>query len=216
MIGHGLHESILDELNLENKLYVFNDEGKLKTSLVRTEKNVAVIYKKNDSEIYNLSEAERYEINSNRLIGITIGSSLDMSEVYFPDRYFENAPLENRPYIYGIFDCLTLLKDYYRRNFNILLPANLQRNWEWWNNGDNLYIDNAAKYNFFSVKEIQKHDMIVMKINSQVPNHAGVYLGDNKFMHHMGGKFSCIENLNSSYKFRIAIIYRHKDFENAD
>ena len=115
-----------------------------------------------------------------------------------------------------MFDCFTLLRDYYKRNFNILLPQNLQRNWEWWTQGENLYTDNAARYEFDAVKDIKKNDILVMKFNSQVPNHGAIYVGDNKILHHMAGKFSTIEELTTSYKFKISTIYRNRKLANAN
>jgi len=209
MLGHNLPKDI--ETYPENKFYAINDAGALKLSSEYSEDAVAIIVRKSNSDIYNISDLEREEINRLKKLLVTVGSNRDRSEVFFPDRYFENAELVGRPFIHGIFDCYTLLRDYYKRTFNVIMPTNIQRSWEWWNQGENLYVDNADTYSFVQVYEIKKNDILLMKLNSQVPNHGAIYLGDNKILHHMTGKLSTIEEFKNSYKFRVSAIYRHKD-----
>lgn len=216
MLGYKLSEDILELLNKNDKVFIYQKEGKAFPSETLDNETIGVIFKQKDCDVNTLSEDKRCLINSKNLLAMTVGTSVDNSEIFFPDRYFENTPFVGRPFLHGMFDCFTLLKDYYKRNFNILLPQNLQRNWEWWTQGENLYVDNAAKYNFEVVKDIKKHDIILMKFNSQVPNHGAIYLGNNKILHHMAGKFSTIEELTTSFKFKISTIYRNKDLVNAN
>ncbi|WP_164135405.1 NlpC/P60 family protein, partial [Stenotrophomonas maltophilia] len=60
----------------------------------------------------------------------------------------------------------------------------------WWDNGGNLYVDNFEDAGFYPVKDLKIGDMIVMQINANVPNHAGVYLGDGLTGHHLYGRLS--------------------------
>jgi cell wall-associated NlpC family hydrolase len=109
-----------------------------------------------------------------------------------------------------------LIRDYYKRNFDVYLPTNIQRNWEWWAQGENLYVDNAKDYSFEEVSDIQKHDVLIMKIGSSMPNHGAVYLGEGKILHHLAGRFSTTQDLTLSYKQKIAVIYRNKILKNVD
>lgn len=211
MLGHSLPESLYSEIKNKGKIFVVQNEGKPILSDYITEDLVGVVIYKEDKNIFSISENERKEMNTLKVPFVTLGSSRDISEVFIPDRFFENAKLVNRPFLHGMFDCYTLIRDYYRRNFNIMLPTNMQRNWEWWTEGSNLYVDNARSYGFEEVNEIKKHDVLVMSIGSQVPNHGAIYLGDNKILHHIGGRFSTIENLKSSYKHSLSVIYRNKN-----
>jgi len=213
MLGHNLPDELYGLLEKTKQLYIGQTEGR--PEVVKSlDDCIAIILKKDDELVFSLSEEDRELMNTNNKILVTVGSSKDISEVYFPERYFENTNLVGRPFLHGIFDCYTLIKDYYRRNFNLILPTNLQRTWEWWTQGENLYVDNASKYGFYEVSEIKKNDVLIMKIQSPVPNHAAIYLGDNKILHHIGGKFSCIQDLVPSLKFKISIVYRNKEIVN--
>jgi cell wall-associated NlpC family hydrolase len=211
MLGHSLPESLYSEIKDKKKVFVVQNEGKPQLSDNVTDTLVGIVLYKSDEDIFSISEEERKEMNDLKVPFVTLGSSKDISEVFIPDRFFENSKLVNRPFLHGMFDCYTLIRDYYRRNFNIILPTNLQRNWEWWTEGSNLYVDNAKKYGFEEVQDIKIHDVLIMNINSQVPNHGAIYLGDNKILHHIGGRFSTEETLKSSYKHNLAVIYRNKN-----
>lgn len=211
MLGHSLPDSLYSEIKSKKKIFVIQNEGKPQLSDSITDTLVGMVLYKSDEDVFSITEDEREEMNKLKIPLVTLGSSKDISEVFIPDRFFENSNLINRPFLHGMFDCYTLIRDYYRRNFNILLPTNIQRNWEWWTDGSNLYVDNARSYGFEEVTDIKKHDVLVMNIGSQVPNHGAIYIGDNKILHHIGGRFSTVENLKSSYKHSLSVIYRNKN-----
>jgi hypothetical protein len=58
------------------------------------------------------------------------------------------------------------------------------------------------------VSEIQVHDIIVWQFNDFATSHMGVYLGDNKLIHHIPSMISCIDtiDLNSS---KVLGVYRY-------
>lgn len=209
MFGHNVSDEFFKKLETENKIYLGQSEGKL--ILSENENNVvAILIKKKDDEVTKLSLEERSEMNHCKKPIVTIGSSKNISEVFIPNGYFENAEYEGRPFLHGLFDCYTLIRDYYKRNFGIYLPTNIQRNWEWWTQGENLYVENAKSFEFEEVTDVKKHDVLIMKIGSPVPNHGAVYLGEGKILHHIAGRFSTIQDLTSAYKHKIAVVYRNK------
>ena len=209
MLGHNVSDELINIVNIEEKLELSQIEGKL-VKKQNDEKTVAVLIKKDNSKISKLTLEERSEMNHSKVIFVTIGSSKNFSEVFIPNGYFESAEYEGRPFLHGLFDCYTLVRDYYKRNFNIFLPTNIQRDWEWWNKGQNLYLENAKDYSFEEVEDIKKHDVLIMAVNSPVPNHAAIYLGEGKILHHMAGKFSTIQDLKFSLKQKISVIYRNR------
>jgi cell wall-associated NlpC family hydrolase len=209
MLGHNVSDELINIVNIEEKLELSQIEGKL-VKKQNDEKTVAVLIKKDNSKISKLTLEERSEMNHSKVIFVTIGSSKNFSEVFIPNEYFESADYEGRPFLHGLFDCYTLVRDYYKRNFNIFLPTNIQRDWEWWNKGQNLYLENAKDYSFEEVEDIKKHDILIMAVNSPVPNHAAIYLGEGKILHHMAGKFSTIQDLKFSLKQKISVIYRNR------
>ena len=215
MLGHNVPDEFFANLEKENKLFLSQKEGKLILKDI-TNKAVVLLLKKSNEEVNKLTFGERELLNFIKIHIVTLGTSKNISEIFIPNRYFENADYENRPFLHGLFDCYTLIRDYYKRNFDVYLPTNIQRNWEWWAQGENLYVDNAKDYSFEEVSDIQKHDVLIMKIGSSMPNHGAIYLGEGKILHHLAGRFSTIQDLTLSYKQKIAVIYRNKILKNVD
>jgi hypothetical protein len=215
MLGHHVSDEVFELLKTQNRIYLAQHEGKLTIKKVE-EPAVAIVLKKTDDCVSKLELEERTELNNSKILFVTVGSSKNISEVFIPNEYFENAKYEGRPFLHGMFDCYTLIRDYYKREFNIFLPTNMQRNWNWWSQGENLYVDNAKYHRFEEVTDIKKHDVLVMKIGSPVPNHGAIYLGNNKILHHAAGRFSTIQTLTNSYKQKISVIYRNKSLQNAN
>ncbi|WP_331708723.1 C40 family peptidase [Pandoraea sputorum] len=113
------------------------------------------------------------------------------------------APLVGRPFAHGVLDCYTLIRDWYRLERGVSLP-DFDRRDGWWDDGQSdLYTQNFAAAGFADVdgspcelheaeKCLQPGDVIFMQIFSKngVPNHAGVYVGDGQFLHHLAGRNS--------------------------
>lgn len=215
MLGHNVPDEFFANLEKENKLFLSQKEGKLILA-DSNNKAVVLLLKKSNAEVNKLTFEERELLNFIKIPIVTLGTSKNISEIFIPNRYFENADYENRPFLHGLFDCYTLIRDYYKRNFDVYLPTNIQRNWEWWAQGENLYVDNAKDYSFEEVSDLQKHDVLIMKIGSSMPNHGAIYLGEGKILHHLAGRFSTIQDLTLSYKQKIAVIYRNKILKNVD
>lgn len=213
MIGHSLPNDTYELVKDKGVVYITQNQGKPLAQDICNSETIAILKYKDNSEVFSISEDERNEMDLLNKIFVTIGENKDYSEVFFPNRYFENTPLTGRPFLHGLFDCYTLVKDYYRRTFNLILPTNLQRTWEWWNTGSNLYLEHAGSYGFEEVSEIKKHDLLVMSLSSPVPNHGAIYLGDNKILHHVAGRFSTIEDFSTVFKHKLSIILRNKSIQ---
>jgi len=142
MFGHKIPDSIIELLKDKDKVIISQEKGKI-TFSNDLYNAVGIVIKKNNKDVFSLSSEEREEMNKLKIPFVVIGDDINFSESYVPDRFFENARYENRPFIHGIFDCYTLIRDFFRREHNILLPTNIQRTWEWWLQGENLYLDNA-------------------------------------------------------------------------
>jgi proteasome lid subunit RPN8/RPN11 len=101
------------------------------------------------------------------------------------------APIVGREWAHGILDCYSLIKDYYREVLSIELP-DFHRDYEWWHKGQNLYVDNIPGSGFIEValKDRREHDILLMQIGSNVPNHGGIYLGNDRVLHHLHRRLS--------------------------
>lgn len=116
---------------------------------------------------------------------------------------------------HGSTDCYGLIRLFYREIFGIEL-TNYARPDNWWDNGYNLYMDYFERENFRIIDEdLQKNwkfgDIILMAIQSEVPCHGAIYLGDGRILHHFYGRKSCIENYCRIWKNTTTGILRHKD-----
>lgn len=121
------------------------------------------------------------------------------------------APLLGRTWLHGVLDCYSLIRDHYKEVLNIDLP-DYERDFEWWLKGENLYADNFKNAGFFEVdiSDIRKHDVILMQIKSPVINHAGVYEGNELFLHHLHRRLSGRDIWGGYYRKHTVKVLRHK------
>ena len=100
-------------------------------------------------------------------------------------------PYVGREFVHGIVDCYSLIRDFYQREFEIILNDYDRRD-QWWNKGENMYLDNFKKEGFKEIKEdeVKYGDLFIMQLESPVPNHGGIYIGDNLVLHHVQGRLS--------------------------
>ncbi|WP_246795619.1 C40 family peptidase [Burkholderia perseverans] len=105
------------------------------------------------------------------------------------------APLVGRQFVHGVHDCYSIVRDWYRLERDVVLP-DFQRRDDWWDDGhSSLYLENYRTAGFEDVgakATLRVGDVLLMQIRGRngVPNHAGVYLGDNQILHHMHGRLS--------------------------
>lgn len=107
------------------------------------------------------------------------------------------APYLRRPYVSGIHDCYSIIRDWYEREWNLILPE-FDREDQWWDKGQNLYLDNFAACGFVALtpdSDAEIGDAFLIQIGQSktkgvCPNHAAVYIGDGKILHHPRGRLS--------------------------
>jgi proteasome lid subunit RPN8/RPN11 len=120
------------------------------------------------------------------------------------------APLIGRQFAHGILDCYSLIKDYFRLELQIELP-DFERADEWWLRGQNLYLEGFEKAGFIRVDGLpQKHDGLLMQVSSPVPNHAAVYLGENRILHHQMNRLSSKDIFGGWYQKVTTHVLRHR------
>jgi len=96
------------------------------------------------------------------------------------------APYEGRDFVYGVMDCLSLVADYYRHELGVIINDGERKAWEWWLNTDNLYafVNGFKAQGFAVVDELQPNDLVIMQLGGPCPNHAAIYYGDSRILHH--------------------------------
>ena len=153
------------------------------------------------------SEADLVGCENSQLPWAILSYPQEHLNIIYPHGY--EAPLLGRPFCYGILDCYTLTRDYYRINFGIEL-FNYPREDRWWERGLNMFLDNYEKEGFIRVSSVREHDLLLMQIAAPVPNHAAMYVGGNKILHHPMDKLSCHSIYGGWYKKVTTHILRHR------
>ncbi len=120
-------------------------------------------------------------------------------------------PYVGRQFVHGIIDCYTLCRDWYNKEWNLNL-RDYERRDEWWYKGENLYLDNFKKEGFHEIKvsDLVVGDALLMQLQSPVPNHAAIYLGDNVVLHHVQGRLSSRDVYGGYYQKVTAKALRHE------
>lgn len=122
------------------------------------------------------------------------------------------APLVGRQYAYGILDCWTIVRDWFRDELGIALP-DFDRPVDWWNKGGDLFAENYQRIGFYPVpiEEIRRGDVVMMKLRSKVINHLAIYLGNDVMLHHGAGRLSTREVFGGWWKKNTLIVARHRE-----
>lgn len=116
-----------------------------------------------------------------------------------------------REFNHGVVDCYTLVRDYYKREFDIEL-TDYHRDDKWWEKGQNLYVDNFEKEGFKEIPQesLEPGDLIFMNLEAEVANHAAIYLGDMVLLHHVHGRLSSRDVYGGYYHKTTAKCLRHE------
>jgi cell wall-associated NlpC family hydrolase len=100
-----------------------------------------------------------------------------------------------RQWIYGIYDCYGLIRDYYRKEFSIELDdfeRGKEREWE--SSDWRMFEKNFKEQGFVEIgdDELKRGDVFLMQVQCSFPNHVGVLhdLPSNTFYHHLTGRLS--------------------------
>ena len=120
-------------------------------------------------------------------------------------------PYVGRKFVHGVVDCDSLVLDWYLKEYDIEL-RDYDRRDQWWDNGQNLYMDNFSNEGFhrIPVEEVQRGDLILMNLVSPVPNHAAIYIGDQQVLHHVQGRLSSRDVYGGYYGKSTACALRHE------
>lgn len=136
------------------------------------------------------SMADRVGVETHGVPWLIVNHPLGTWAVIEPEGY--RAPLVGRPFVHGVLDCYSLVRDYYREAVGLDLP-DYPRDYLWWEQpGVNLYLDHFAEAGFeqIDLADLRSNDVLLMQAGADRPNHAAIYLGDNLILHHFFGRLS--------------------------
>ncbi|WP_281099509.1 C40 family peptidase, partial [Klebsiella pneumoniae] len=101
-------------------------------------------------------------------------------------------PLLERPFVLGHYDCWGLVMSYFRQTHGIELH-DYRVDYPWWEKEypDNFYQDCWYECGFREFDgPPQPGDMVIMQVQADKWNHAGILLEGNMLLHHLYGHLS--------------------------
>lgn len=142
----------------------------------------------------------------------------DDGEFHFSDlNFIEPTGYEldyvGRPYVWGVIDCFTILRDYYRKEFGIHIN-DYPREEPNGKTGHHYFID-AFEFEGFVLLDAhapyKKGDLIFMQIQGMEPNHCAIYIGDDKILHHCVNRLSKVDIYGGYWEKHTTHRLRHKN-----
>ena len=114
----------------------------------------------------------------------------------------EPVPLLERPFVYGWSDCYSLVRDWFWATRAVRLP-DFPREEKFWETGHSPYVEQFAACGFREVSDLMPGDALLMAIGeSPIPNHAAVYLGEGRILHHLFDQLSRQETYSGRWQSR--------------
>lgn len=137
----------------------------------------------------------------------------------------DRVNLVGRPYIWGLYDCLSIVLDYYKFDRNIDL-GKFDRPVDWSKHKSPLYETGLAGKGFYKVDKPKDGDVILMQLSGSFASHAAIYLESGKLdgeefsyivpnciLHHEAGRLSRRDPYGGYWIEKTVSIWRHKDLE---
>lgn len=115
--------------------------------------------------------------------------------VWLDDDRILNEPLHGRIFTHGIFDCYSAIRSWFWQNKGVRLP-DFARGMDWWDSSEDLYDKNFSDVGFVPIplEQASVGDCVMVKIRSNVVNHAAVITGPASVYHHAFGRLSGIDD----------------------
>jgi cell wall-associated NlpC family hydrolase len=166
---------------------------------------LAVVHSRPNSSA-NPSEAELAACKASGVPWHILAVPLALWETILPDGY--QVPLLGRAFSPGVLDCYSLIRDWYRNERCIELPT---FDPSWWLKDGNLQFDNIRAVGFEPVPlaKIEPGDIILMQIGASIVNHAAIYIGKDRILHHLMTRLSCREVYGPFWRKSTRVVIRY-------
>lgn len=120
----------------------------------------------------------------------------------------DHQQLIGKPWLYGKQDCYTLVRSYFELQGIVLPDFERPEDLE---TCSSIYLKQAIGLGFKRVEfeERKPGDVAIMKLGTQEPMHAAIFVAPWEILHHMRNRLSGVEWLHSYYVKSIAAVYRY-------
>lgn len=157
------------------------------------------------------NEASEHDINCCNALGVPyyIFSYPSMElNILEPKKVFN--PLIGREYEFGVTDCFEAMRDWLAQE-GINIPPREPFEYKFYEKGLDYFSEEYIKnWNHKKVDTPQKNDVLIFQVDSDVPDHCGVYLGNDLMFHHAANRLSCRESMYPLWIKYLVGIYRHE------
>ena len=155
------------------------------------------------------SDADRIGCNNSGLPWVIVNPKTEEWGYCEPANF--ELPYVEREFVFGVVDCYSLCRDWYKGEFGLDLDDFPRRD-RFWERGENLYLDGYKSQGFRQVpfNELQYGDAILMQLGAELPNHAAIYLGGQQILHHVQGRLSSRDVYGGYYVKSTAMVLRHE------
>lgn len=101
------------------------------------------------------------------------------------------SPYLKRPYVFGVHDCWSLVKDWYEWELGIELPSFSDQR-KPFVSGELVYVSNIEKAGFVEVGDmpVQHGDLMLIQVGPTGPNHGAIWLDSGRILHHLVDRVS--------------------------
>lgn len=156
------------------------------------------------------SQADLVGCESTELPWIIVNPATGAWHRFEPSGY--KAPFVGRVFAIGTLDCFSLVRDYYKEVLSIHIP-DFPRTEDFWVRGEELYERYYQEGGFVKVPQesLRLHDVIVMRLTANCANHAAIYIGDGRILHHAQTRLSGRDVYGGYWQHITAWVGRHKD-----
>jgi len=116
--------------------------------------------------------------------------------------------LIGRQWDYGVFDCFTLIRDYFNLQGielpDFARPEDLEVS-------ESIFLQQAQAIGFRQVEWTQRRpgDVLIMRLDTRTPMHAAILLPNEQILHQRQDSLSAVEPLRRYYVERVAAVFRY-------
>lgn len=139
-------------------------------------------------------------------------------KMYYPLSMRDDFPWEGRQWDEGSSDCYRLGLDYYKKELGITVsevptPKNYTIQMMSYAKV-NMFVENFESSGFEQVLVPEEGDALLIQSGLATfdgPDHVGIYVSNNNFLHHYRGRMSTIQPYNSMWQQKTNMVLRHKN-----
>lgn len=139
-------------------------------------------------------------------------------KMYYPLSMRDDFPWEGRQWDEGSSDCYRLGLEYYKKELGIVVsevptPKNYTIQMMSYAKV-NMFVENFESSGFEQVLVPEEGDALLIQSGLATfdgPDHVGIYLSNDNFLHHYRGRMSTIQPYSSMWRQKTNMVLRHKN-----